>query len=842
MKRILLLTPLLFAVHLASAQTFTFGRGELELKALSERAVRVRYTEPWASTISPMPLGDKPLTYVAEDQRPICKAKADRDGNLTLATRALSLEAHPASGRIVVKDASGNVVASVRAQELKPSRVQGELTGIASLTLDSPEGEHLYGLGQFQDGYSNVRNLTRRLTQVNTQISIPMILSSKGYGLLWNNYGLVDFNPSDACVSLQPSSEVGNREVVNVTTTEGGRREERFSGSFQAELTVPEDGQYALMLDVGQSMARRHNLSIDGTTIIDQRNTWLPPTTSVIVSLKAGTHSVAARLERGDRPVLFWRRTDATTTLRSPVAEAVDYSIFVGSPDEITHALHAATGNAPLIPRWALGYIHCRERFHSQEEILNTANEFRKRNIPLDMLVQDWQYWGKYGWNAMQFDERFYPNPRAMMDSLHAMNLRLMLSVWSRIDPNCEVGQKMTEAGYYIPQTQWIDFFNPDAAKAYWKHFSQRLLPTGIDAWWQDATEPENDDLAGRRVGNGKIAGERVRNLYPLLVNRTVYEGSIHDRPQQRAMILTRCGFPGIQRYGAAMWSGDVGNDWVTLKRQIIAGLGMMAAGQPWWTYDAGGFFRPGDQYTNADYIQRMLRWIQTAVYLPLMRVHGYMSDTEPWRYGEDAEKTIANCIRERHRLLPYIYSCAAAVSKEGRMLMRPLVFDFASDAQALAQETEYMFGPSLLVCPITEPDVSQWEVYLPKTPGGWYEWASGKPYQGGAQVEVPVTNERIPVFARAGSIIPLAADTLALFPGADADFTLYEDDGVSLDYKKGDSASIRLQWDEQKRLLTIHRQRGQFKGMAKKRTFTLVLPSGQTHDIPYSGKTSIKI
>ncbi|MBQ6189734.1 MAG: DUF5110 domain-containing protein [Bacteroidaceae bacterium] len=839
MKRILLLTPLLFAVHLVSAQTFTFGKGKLELKALSEQAVRVRYIEPWASAISPMPLGDKPLIYVSEDQRPICKAKAGKDGSITLATKSLSLVADPTSGRIVVKDASGNVVTSVLAQSLKPSTVQGELTGIANLTLDSPEGEYLYGLGQFQDGYSNVRNLTRRLTQVNTQISIPMFLSNKGYGLLWNNYGLVDFNPCDSYINLQQSSEVGNREVVNVTTTEGGRREERFSGSFQAELTVPEDGQYALMLDVGQSMARRHNLSIDGKNIIDVRNMWLPPTTSVIVDLKAGTHTITARLERGDHPKLFWRRTDATTTLRSPVAEAVDYTIFVGSPDEITHALHAVTGNSPLIPRWALGYIHCRERFHSQEEILNTANEFKKRNIPLDMLVQDWQYWGKYGWNAMQFDEQFYPNPRAMMDSLHAMNLRLMLSVWSRIDQKSEVGRQMTEAGYYIPQTQWIDFFNPDAANAYWKHFSQRLLPTGIDAWWQDATEPENDDLAGRRVGNGKIAGERVRNLYPLLVNRTVYEGSIHDRPQQRAMILTRCGFPGIQRYGAAMWSGDVGNDWVTLKRQIIAGLGMMAAGQPWWTYDAGGFFRPGDQYTNADYIQRMLRWIQTAVYLPLMRVHGYMSDTEPWRYGEEAEKTIANCIRERQRLLPYIYSCAAAVSEEGRMMMRPLVFDFASDAEALKQETEYMFGPSLLICPITEPNVTTCRVYLPPTKDGWTEWHTGNHYQGGQYINnIPVDKATIPVFARAGSIIPLAGDTLALFSGADADFILYEDDGVSHAFKQGKCSRITFHWNQDKQQLTIDRRRGSYEGMSVTRRFTIKEPySNKTRTIDYNGK-----
>ena len=281
----------------------------------------------------------------------------------------------------------------------------------------------------------------------------------------------------------------------------------------------------------------------------------------------------------------------------------------------------------------------------------------------------------------------------------------------------------MTAANHYIPGTDWIDFFSPAAAAAYWKAFNERLVPTGIDAWWQDATEPENDDLAGRRVNGGQWAGEQVRNVYPLLVNKTVYEGLSAARPNERAMILTRCGFPGIQRYGSAMWSGDVGNDWQTLSRQITAGLGMAAAGQPWWTFDAGGFFRPGNQYTDQDYIRRMLRWIEVGTYLPFMRVHGYQSDTEPWRYGEEAQAIIALCLRERERLLPYIYSCAAAVSNEGRMMMRPLVFDFPNDAEALKQATEYMFGPSMLICPVTAPDVTTWRAYLPKTKGGWTEW-----------------------------------------------------------------------------------------------------------------------
>ena len=789
------------------------------MQPVARNAVRIRYSEQTATSDLPDWLYVKHNSVKAKD---------------------LKVEVDQKSRTIRIKNKSGHLVFDGRIDNHSLKVIAPSLTGRAG-----GESSSLYGLGQFQDGFSNIYGLTRRLTQVNTQISIPMFISNSGYGLLWNSYTLVDFNPADNALPLTAQGESGEQEVVNITTTEGGRRERRVRGAFTAQLTVPADGRYALMLDVGQKMARRHHLAIDGNTVLDARNLWLPPTVSTIVDLTAGSHTITAQLEANDRPVLYWRHVDNTTTLRSPDSEAVDFTVFVGSPDEIIASLHDLTGHSPLLPRWAFGYIHCRERFHSSQEILETAQRFRDENLPLSLIVQDWQWWGRHGWNAMQFDERFYPNPKALTDSLHDMNVRLMLSVWSKIDKNSELGRQMTAANHYIPGTDWIDFFSPDAAAAYWNAFNQRLVPTGIDAWWQDATEPENDDLAGRRVNNGRWAGEQVRNVYPLLVNKTVYEGLREARPNSRPMILTRSGFPGIQRYGSAMWSGDVGNDWQTLATQITAGLGMAAAGQPWWTFDAGGFFRPGDQYTNQDYIHRMLRWIEVATYLPFMRVHGYQSDTEPWRYGAEAQRIIAGCIRERERLLPYIYSCAAAVSEEGRMLMRPLVFDFPADEEALKQKTEYMFGPALLICPVTAPDVTTWRVYLPQAAGGWFDWHTGKHYDGGRYVDIPVDNATIPVFARAGAIIPQAAPegspeglTLTLVPGSDGIFTLYEDDGVSLGYERGECSRITIQWNEQQQQLTIDRRRGSYPSMAATRRFIIKQPDGATRTVDYRGKT----
>ena len=706
-----------FVIVIIGMSVIAQAQSGLTVKKVAHNAVRIQYQEREAKESLPDWL------YVKHDET-ACDLQVETDAQAKTLT---------------IRDQDGRQLFKALRHELQ--------NGGATLTFESPKDECLFGLGQFQDGYSNVRGLSRRLTQVNTQISLPMLISSKGYGILWNNYGLTEFNPCQQFVALTKRSGAGQSEIVNVTSTEGGKREVRQRHIFEAVISVDEEADYALLLDVGQKMARRHNLVIDGETVIEMQNLWLPPTASKIVHLKAGKHVVTAELTKDDAPLLYYNKVKDETVFSSPVADVVDYTVFTGTPDEIIATYRELTGQAPLMPDWALGYIHCRERFHSSAEILETANRFKQEQMPISVIVQDWQYWGKYGWNAMRFDEEFYPDPKALTDSLHQMGIRLMVSVWSKIDKTSEVGRQMEADGYYIPGTDWIDFFNPEAAAAYWKNFSERLVPLGIDAWWQDATEPENDDLAGRMVNKGQWTGEKVRNVYPLMVCKTVYEGLLEAGKEP--MILTRCGFPGIQRYGAALWSGDVGNDWETFRRQIVAGLGVQAAGHPWWTYDAGGFFRPQNQYTDSAYIERMLRWIETSVYLPLMRVHGYMSNTEPWNYGSEAQAIIANCLKEREKLQPYLKECARRVSEEGYTLMRPLVFDFANDTEALRQNYEYMFGPDLLISPVTEPGVTSWRTYLPKQEGGWKDYHTGKKYDGGQYVTTPVTKAFIPVFVR---------------------------------------------------------------------------------------------
>lgn len=762
-----------------------------------------------------------------------------------LSLKDVSVKVSASDGRISFLSSDGRVILGEEGSQIQSSSVQGEQTYVSTQTFHSPSDEYLYGLGQFQDGYLNVRGLTRRLTQVNTQIAIPFVMSNKGYGLLWNNYGLTDFNPASSVIALQKTGVSGDKVTVNVTSTEGGKEEVCESNVFAGSLQIESDGQYALMLDVGSSMARRHNLEIDGHTVVDVNNLWLPPTVSVLVDLKAGVHRLKAELTKEDTPKLFFRKVDQTTTFRSPVSNGIDYTFFAGTADEVIASYRAVTGEVPMLPSWALGYIHCRERFHSQKELLETASQFRREKLPVDLMVQDWQYWGKYGWNAMRFDEADYPSPREMVDSLHRMDMRLMLSVWSKVAQNSVLGKKMAEKAYYIPDTPWIDFFNPEAASFYWQNFRDSLvLPIGIDAWWLDATEPENDDLVGRRVNHSSCPGEVFRNVYPLVVNKTVYEGlrslSANGEKQgsfsPRTVLLTRSGFPGIQRYGVATWSGDVGNDWDTFRRQIVAGLGISVCGLPWWTYDAGGFFRPGDaQYTDVHFHERFSRWLQTSVFLPLMRVHGYMTNTEFWNYGDKVTEMARKSLALRYRLLPYIYSESAWVSLEDGTMLRPLVMDFPQDTLALSLKYQYMFGRSLLVSPIVEEGPAIWKTYLPAVQGGWYDFYDNRHLSSG-WVQTSVSPDYIPVFVKSGTILPLAsgyvdeADTalqseweIRVYTGTDGTYQLYEDNGTDCEYEKGACSCIRLTWNEKDATLVIGKRKGTFAGMKPVRKLKIV-------------------
>lgn len=819
-----------------SAQTvvhdLTVRSGDLTIMvdALSDRAFRVRVT--------PRPGDAVPASEMLAPAaaRPVVrKSQAGSKTRLTVAHARCEWDAenailsfHDGAGRLLLAESPGS-------RRVTPADVRGTPTLASTQGFTSPPDERLYGTGCFQDGHLDIRGLPRRLTQVNTQISQPFILSSKGYGLLWHNPGMAEINPPDRPIRLERTAVVGAAKAADVTTSTGNARVERRDAEFTGRFSVEQGGAYAFFLDLGRKMSSRHYVEIDGQPATDHANLWLPPTASFLRDLTPGEHRVLIRAGDEDTPMLAFAPVEDRTTWTSPVSDGIDYVVIAGpSAQEVMASYRALLGPQPMMPLWALGYIHCRERFHSSDEILATAREFRARKLPCDMMVQDWQYWGKYGWNAMRFDEDHYPDPVGLVRDLHASDMRLMLSVWSKVGKETELGKEVAARGFYIPGTEWIDFFNPIAARFYARQQNQKLASLGIDAWWQDATEPENDDLAGRPIyaAPGRTQpGEMRRNLYPLQVSRTVYEEQRRAYPDKRVMILTRSAAPGQQRYGAATWSGDIGHDWETLKRQIPAGLNMAAAGQAWWTVDAGGFFRPGDgQYTDPAYQERFLRWFQFATFLPMTRVHGYMTDTEFWRYGETVERVARAYLELRYRLLPYTYALAAEVSEAGMPLIRPLVFDFPDDPKALDQVHTYMFGSTIHVAPVLAAGVKTWDVYLPVSEGGWYDFWTGERREGGQTHSVPVALDRIPLHVRTGSILPLGpvgqstvgllggALDLLVYPGQDGTASLYEDDGLSYRHERGAAARTTLDWDQAAGVLTLGTRQGTYPGMTKTR------------------------
>ncbi|MGM9490352.1 TIM-barrel domain-containing protein [Ideonella sp. YS5] len=839
-----------------SEWVLTTSQGTLRISALCDRALRVRFLPPQAATQAPPPS----LTLLPGRATPLMTQKPGADAT-RLELPAIRCEVDNGTGALRFFDGKGALllVEAPGTRRLTPSRLGDEPVFIAEQAFESPADERLYGTGCFQDGAMDLRGLPRRLTQVNTQISLPFMLSSRGYGVLWHNNGMAELNAPEQRVALSRVNAERKAEVVDVTTTTGNAQVVRNLTRFEGTFRTAAAGRFAFLLDVGRPMGSRHSVEIDGQSCVEIANQWLPPTIGFVVELPAGEHHVRVHADDGDAPSLSFGAVRASTTWRSPVADAIDYVVIAGpSADEVFEGYREISGATPMMPRWAYGYIHCRERFHSSQEIVDTLREFRRRKLPVDVMVQDWQYWGRHGWNAMRFDEAHYPDPAALVREVHGMNGRLMLSVWARIARDTELGRTTAAAGHYIDQTDWVDFFDPKAATFYWNNQRDRLLKLGIDAWWQDATEPENDDLVGRRTAAGR--GERVRLAYPWHVTRTVYEGQRQAAPDRRVMILTRSAFPGQQRHAAATWSGDIGNDWDTLKRQIPAGLNMAAAGYAYWTVDAGGFFRPGDgQYTDKAYHERLIRWFQYATFLPLQRVHGYMTNTEFWRYGDKVEAVARQYLELRYQLLPYLYSLAHEVHAKGAPIMRPLVFDFPQDHQALDQAHSYMFGRALHVAPVLAPEVSSWSVYLPRSAGGWVDFWTGERRVGGRTHDVPSPLERMPLHLRAGSILPLGpvlqstADAtgealdLYVVPGRDGVFDLYEDGGLDYAYEKGGLSVIRMTWDDSRGVLRLASRSGRFAGMRMTKRLRIhrigdggpTLQSTPLREVVYTGRAT---
>jgi len=786
----------------SSGVTIRTAAGAMRIEVCGDRVIHVVASPTSEIPIAKVPIVTKPCRsnkfQVSVGRKEVRLSTAAITVTVDVATGALSFSSRDGTPVLSEPKEGGKALDVPSVFEAKTWQVQQSFL--------SPADEAIYGLGQHQEGIFNIRGVPIRLSQANTNISIPFLLSSKGYGILWNNASLTDFNPADQAIAIDPSTGKG-------------------------KFTTGAKGVYGFVLTSDNK--DRLQLSVNEQPVIDLQNTWTPTSASGVINLEANKeYEVSAHGGKGGVQLAV-RPPQTSTTFRSEVGQAVDYYFFY-SP-KLNHVIsdyRRLTGAAPLFPKWAYGYWQCRERYHSQQEILDTAAEFRKRKIPVDVLVQDWLYWGKYGWNAFKFDEEHYPRPKEMLDQLHAYDLHMLISVWSKFGENTDVYKRMRAKSLLIPGDSWMDFFNPQARTAFWSELKNGIFQNGMDGWWMDASEPEYDALKDKQIFLGD--GNSVRNAYPLYVTQAMYEGQRATTDRKRVVILTRSAFAGQQRYGAASWSGDISANWITLRRQIPAGLSFAMSGIPYWTTDVGGFFRPKDQYTSEAYHELLVRWFEYGAFCPIFRVHGYQSRAEIWNYGPQVEDILRRYDDLRYRLLPYIYSAAWGVTKNGETLMRSLPLEFPSDAGARGVSDQFMFGPALLVSPVTSEGAKERSLYVPAG-NDWIDFWTGKRVRGGQSINADAPIDRIPIYAKAGSIIPFGPYSesasskpdpieLRIYTGTSASFTLYEDEGDNYDYEHGAYSEIPIRWDDKSGVLTIGNRRGRFPGMLEERTFRIVI------------------
>jgi alpha-D-xyloside xylohydrolase len=815
----------------ANRVTIYLAEGTLNISLLADNTVRVKFYKGTEATVPELI-----FTSMNKSQK---LNVTDLTSELELRGERIIIFVDKQTGKLSFADNSGKIFLSEKAgtRKLIPDSVMGEPCFIAEQIFESPKNEYLFGLGQFQDGHYNLRNITRHLTQVNSQISLPFIYSNKGYGLLWHQYGLTDFNPADNFITLekQEKSTEGYNRAADVTTTSGTQKVSQHQSFYTGQFKVPVDGVYSIFLNLGD-MDNRQYVVIDGKPCIDINNFWLPPTADAQVHLKAGEHQVQLLCKSSNTPKLSWKYANDETAFRSPNAKLLDYVVFYGlSADSVVATYRNLSGNVPMLPRWAYGFWQCRERYTSGKQLVETVKDFRKRNIPMDVIVQDWQYWGDNGWGVPKFDDKNYSNPAGFIKEIHNLNAHFNISIWSNPDKNSTIGEEYLEKNLFIPNTKWLDYFNPLTRKSYWSTLNKNLFSYGVDSWWMDATEPENDALHDQKTFVGP--GDFYRLTYPLFVSRAVYEGQRETTSKKRVCILTRSAFLGQQRYGTINWSGDIGGNWDAYKKQIVAGLDYTITGMPYWTTDIGGFFRPGkSQYTDEEYQELLMRWYQWGAFNPIFRIHGFQSETEPWHYSQQVQDNMRKMLNLRYRLLPYIYSEAWQITKNGATMMRPLVMDFQKDTLALNQDFEFLFGKAILVSPITEPKVNKWKVYLPKSIG-WYNFWTGQNFDGEQIINTDAPLDKIPLFVKAGSIIPMgpviqyAAEKndpleIRIYPGTDGEFTLYEDENDNYDYEKGIYSTIKFKWNDATKTLIIGKRSGNFPGMIKNRTFNIIIIS----------------
>ncbi|RKR80546.1 alpha-D-xyloside xylohydrolase [Mucilaginibacter gracilis] len=583
---------------------------------------------------------------------------------------------------------------------------------------------------------------------------------------------------------------------------------------------------------------------------------------------------------------VFWDNYSPTTFEDTPQETSFDsqrgdcsdyYFMYGGNVDGVVAKMRELTGQAPMKPLWAYGFIQSRERYKTQFELMDVVKKYRALNIPLDGIVQDWQYWGPdSNWNAMAFDKKTYPRPQAMIDSVHQQNAHLFIVSWPGFGPKTQQYAEFKEKNMLIDFDTWppkggakpYDVYNPKARSIYWNYLNKGIFSLGPDAWWLDSTEPDHINIKESDWYQQTYLGTYLNwlNAFPLEHTSGVYNNQRLTSDRKRVVLLTRSAFAGQQRNGSDTWSGDLGSNWGNLKRQIPAVLNFGMTGLPYWNVDIGGFFagafvKDGGA-KNPEFQKLYVRWMQFSTFTSMMRSHGTDIPREIYQFGNKGDWAFdvqEKYINLRYKLLPYIYSVGWNVTHNSGSFIRPLLADYPNDRKVRNLSSEFLLGKSLLISPVTDKDVQDQQVYLPA--GYWYDFWTGEKIAGNKMIDKKTPIDVIPFFVKAGTIIPWGPSVqyalekkwdkldIRIYPGADGDFTLYEDENDNYNYEKQKYSEITFHWNDKAKTLTIDSRRGGFEGMLTNRKFNVdISPVGAENAakgkiVSYTGtKTTVKL
>lgn len=799
-----LVTHILYSYTIAQNNEETSSGVKTTVKGIN---IELQFYTPSTVRIVKSPEGHeytkKSLSVIQEKQIVAVERKQQKD-IISLKSSSIKVNLNLTTGEIAFFDAKNKPLIK---EKSSPRFEDFNDAGTKTFSVHQPfildRNEAIYGLGQLQNGKMKQRNLTKYLIQGNVENVVTFFQSNKGYGIFWDNYS---------------------------------------------------------------------------------------PTT--------------------------FKDDEQETSFTSEVGDCIDYYfMYGGNSDGVIAQMRNLTGQVPMFPLWTYGFWQSKERYKSQDETVGVVRKYRELGVPLDGIIQDWQYWGhNYLWNAMDFQNPLFNNPQKMVDNIHAMNAHMIISVWSSFGPATKPYRELDRNGMLFNFSTWpqsgleawppdmnypsgvrvYDAYNPKARDIYWKYLDQGLFKYGIDGWWMDSTEPDHLDWKPEDMDTKTHLGSfrKVRNAYPLMTVGGVYDHQRAKTSDKRVFILTRSGFAGQQRYGANVWSGDVGSSWESLRNQVPAGLNFSICGLPHWNSDIGGFFagaynkswNDGSATQNPMFQELYVRWLQFGAFNSMMRSHGTDTPREIYYFGKKGEPiydAIEKTIKLRYSLLPYIYSTSWEVTNKQSSFMRALVMDFPNDEKALDLNNEYMFGKSILVAPIVNAQYTPekivkvneedgWNktntenenrglltdfsekktatIYLPaKTI--WYDFWTNQKYNGGQEITTETSIDKIPLFVKAGSIIPLGAQVeyatekkwdnleLRVYSGANGSFTLYEDEFDNYNYEKGEYTEIPITWNNSSRKLTIGERSGAYKGMIQNRRFTVKLQDGTSKTVDYDGR-----